>query len=130
MSEHPNAVAIRRAYEAFASGDAATPRDQFTQDVLFHVQGLGDLDGDYRGPDQVFEFFGKLAAETDGTFRLELHTVLADDEHTATVLAQHAQRKGRTLSGNVVHIAHMRDTKTREFWAAHADPVNTVAFWQ
>jgi ketosteroid isomerase-like protein len=130
MTEHPNAVAVRRAYQAFAAGDAETVRNQFTDDVLFHIHGLGDLDGDYRGPDEVFGYFGKLAAETAGTLRLELHTVLADDVHTVALLTAYAERKGRTLTENIVHITHVRDGKTSEFWEAFTDPAGIAAFWQ
>ena len=129
LSDHPNEDVVRRAYEAFASGDMGTIRTLWTDDIVFHVKGLGELDGDYAGPDAVFGFFAKLSAETDGTFRLDVHTILADDEHSVTLLMQHAERRGRTLDSEVVHIGHMRDGKTSEFWAAVTDPGAAVAFW-
>jgi len=129
MSDHPNVGAMRRSYEAFASGDLDALRALWTDDVVFHVTGVGDLDGDYVGPDAVLGFLGRLAAETEGSFRLDLHTILADDEHSVSLLRQHAERRGRSSDVQVVHVTHMRDGKTCEFWAATTDPVDTVAFW-
>jgi len=130
MAEHPNVDVVRRSYQAFADGDLSTLRGLWTGDITFHVKGLADLDGDYRGPDEVFAFLGRLAQETGGTFRLDVHAILADDEHTATMLTQHAERNGASRSSDLVHVSHMRDGKTAEFWVATTDPVSDVAFWR
>ena len=66
---------------------------------------------------------------TGGTFRLDVHTVLADDEHSAALLTQHATRNGRSITTNVVHVGHLRDGRTSEFWAAFTDPAAIVDFW-
>lgn len=129
MPEHPNAAVIRRAYEVYASGDAAAMREQFTDNVVWHIKGAGDFDGDYTGPDAVLGFLGRLAAETEGTFRLDVHAILADDEHGVALLTATGQRKGRTANSNIVHVTHLRDGKTAEFWAATTDPAGDSAFW-
>ena len=129
MDEHPNVGVVRKAYEAFTSGDMETLRTLWTDDIVFHVKGLGELDGDYTGPGDIFGFFTRLAAETNGTFRVEVHTILADDEHSTTLLTQHAERQGRVRDDQIVHIGHMREGKTCEFWSAVTDPAGAVAFW-
>jgi ketosteroid isomerase-like protein len=130
MAEHPNVTAIRRGYEAFAAGDMATLRDTWTEDIIWHVKGAGQLGGDYLGPDEVFGFLGKLAEETGGTFRLDVHAILADDEHGAVLATAIAERHGKSLSSQVVHVLHASDGKTREFWVATTDPAATLDFWQ
>jgi hypothetical protein len=40
------------------------------------------LAGDHRGPDAILGFFGKTFELTAGTFRVEVHDVVADDRHT------------------------------------------------
>ena len=129
MDEHPNVGVVRKAYEAFTSGDMETLRTLWTDDIVFHVKGLGELDGDYAGPGDIFGFFARLASETNGTFRVEVHTILADNEHSTTLLMQHAERQGRARDDLIVHIGHMREGKTSEFWAAFTDPAGAVAFW-
>jgi hypothetical protein len=51
--------------------------------------------GDHRGIDAVLGFFGRTMELTAGTFRAELHDVVADDQHTLDVITsrQHARRR-------------------------------------
>lgn len=130
MAEHPNVAILRDVYEAFGKGDLDTVRAGWTDDITFHVRGLAGLDGDYNGPDAVIGFFGKLMEATGGTFRLDVHTILADDEHAAVIATDYAERNGRSRTADVVHISHMRDGRTQEFWAAHTDPEADLAFWR
>lgn len=129
MAEHPNIPAIRRTYQAFAAGDTATMRTLMTEDITWHVRGT-TLDGDYHGPDEVFAFLGRLAEETGGTYALQVHAILADDEHGVVLGNWHAERNGRSRSGDVVHVMHLRDGKSEEFWVATPDPAEDLAFWQ
>ena len=129
MDEHPNAATLHRAYEAFATGDQQTLRDAWTDDVIWHVSGIPALDGDYHGPDEVMRFLGGLAQESGGSFRLDVHAVLADDEHGVVLVTTHAERRGQSRSGNSAHVMHLREGKIAEFWSAHVDPAGELAFW-
>ena len=72
MTEHPNVELTRRGYEAFAK--ATWPRSELiADDVTWHSNDAGPLSGTYHGRDEVFGFFGRLAEETAGTFRLDVH---------------------------------------------------------
>ena len=130
MAEHPNVTSLRNVYKAFGKGDLDTVRQQWTDDITFHVKGLASLDGDYQGPDAVVGFLGKVMEATNGTFRLDINTILADDEHSAVLATEHADRNGQTRSADVVHVARMRDGKTQEFWVATTDPEGELAFWR
>ena len=66
-------------------------------DVAWHVTGAGQLSGTHHGRDKVFGFFGRLVEETGGTFRLDLHDVLANDEHTVALCTLSATRGGKSL---------------------------------
>ena len=85
MTEHPNVELTRRGYAAFAEGDMATLSELIADDVTWHQNGVGPLSGTYHGRDEVFGFFGRLAEETAGTFRLDVHDVLANDEHAVAL---------------------------------------------
>jgi len=131
MPEHPNVDAIRRGYQAFSSGDVATMRSLWTDDLAYHVRGAGELDGDYDGPDEVLGFLARVGDQTGGTYRIdEVHAILADDEHGVVLFTQRAERKGRSLPRNGVNVWHLRDGKASECWVATADPVEMLAFWQ
>jgi uncharacterized protein len=129
VTDHPNVELARRGYAAFATADMATLAELFADDVVWHVRGVGPLNGDYHGRDQVFGFFGRLAEETGGTFRLDVHDILANDEHTATLCTLSASRGGKSIEVPVVNVSHNRDGKITEFWAATTDPEASVDFW-
>jgi uncharacterized protein len=129
MTEHPNVELTRRGYEAFAKGDLATLTDLIADDATWHVLGVGPLSGDYRGRDQVFGFFGRLFEETGGTFRLDVHDVLANDEHAVTLCTLSASRANKSVEIPVANVAHMRDGKVIEFWYAPTDPQASIDFW-
>lgn len=129
MTEHENAAVTRRAYEAFIGGDTPTLAGLLAEDIVWHVAGLGKLNGDYRGPEAVFGFFTRLAEETGGSFTLEVHDILANDEHTVALVTQHGSRGGRSSADRAAHVMHVRGGQIHEFWGATSDPEATMAFW-
>src|SRR5262249_39179662 len=92
MAEHPNVARIRDGYTAFAKGDFAVLNDLFAEDLLWHDAGRNQLSGEYRGREAVFGLFGKIVEITEGSFRADLHAVLADDEHAVALVVITASR--------------------------------------
>jgi ketosteroid isomerase-like protein len=72
---HPNEDLIRKAYDAFGSGDRDTIEELSADNIAFHVSGRSLLSGDYVGKDQVFGVFDRLAEITERSFRTELHDI-------------------------------------------------------
>ena len=118
MAEHPNVTRIRDGYAAFAKGDFTVLNDLFAEDLLWHVNGRSQFAGEYRGREAVFGFFGKLIEVTEGSLRIDLHALFADDDHSVALVVTTASRGGRSASVNVAHVFHMRDGKVVEFWDA------------
>jgi ketosteroid isomerase-like protein len=121
MAEHPNVARIKDGYAAFAKGDFAVLNDLFAEDLLWHDAGRNQLSGEYRGRDAVFGLFGKIMEVTEGSFRADVHAVLADDEHAVALVVITASRGGRSIEVNEAHVFHMRDGKAVEFWNAPTD---------
>jgi hypothetical protein len=130
MAEHPNAELTRRGYEAFAKGDLAALSDLIADDVVWHVSGAGPLSGDYVGRDAVFAYFLTLAQETGGTFPLDLHDVVGNDEHVVALCTLYASRAGKSIEIPVANVNHMRDGRLTEFWSATTDPQASIDFWE
>ena len=121
MAEHPNVARIRDGYTAFAKGDFAVLTDLFAEDLLWHDSGRNQLSGDYRGREAVFGLFGKLMEVTEGSFRIDLRALFADDERGVALVILAASRGGRSVEVREAHVFHMRDGKVVEFWNASAD---------
>jgi|SRR5436309_15602875 len=126
---HPNEELVRRGYQAFGTGDMATLDELFADDIIWHVPGRNQLSGTYRGKQEVFGNFVKLAELTGGTFKLDIHTILADDEHAVVLVTATGEHDGKSLSDNSVQIFHIKDGKVTEQSLHPADAYASDEFW-
>jgi ketosteroid isomerase-like protein len=104
MRADENAAIMRRAYEAFNTGDITTLTGIFDESVVWHLPGRSSMANDYQGRDATLAYFGQLAQETEGTFRAELEHVLADDDDRVVgIQRSRAERNGKHLDvGNCI----------------------------
>ena len=115
---HPNEDLIRAQYDASSRGDLDALRQTWNPNIVWHVAGRSPLAGDYEGVDAVLGFFGKLIELSGGTFQVQLHDVMANDMHVASL---HTNR--------VVLISHVRDGKSVEVWNFFEDQYAAAEFW-
>jgi ketosteroid isomerase-like protein len=113
---HPDEELVRRGYDAFSRGDMETLREVFHPDLVWHSPGRNQLAGDHRGVEAVLGFFGRTMELTGGTFRVEVHDVVASDEHVVGLNSVAAQRGGKTLNGRNALVFHVRDGRATEVW--------------
>ena len=126
---HPNEDLVRRGYDAFSRGDMQTLRELFHPDIVWHAPGRSQLAGDHQGADTVLGFFAKTMELTGGNFRVEVHDILANDEHAVGLHTAHAEREGRTLQDNNTLVFHVRDGRITETWSHHYDQHEFDEFW-
>jgi ketosteroid isomerase-like protein len=126
---HPNEDLIRKGYAAFLSGDMATLNDLFADDIVWHAPGRNPLAGTYRGKEEVLAFFQKVFEMTGGTFKLDIHAVLADDKHAVVLARATAERAGKKLDDNSVQVFHISDGKVTEQWLHPGDVYAGDEFW-
>jgi ketosteroid isomerase-like protein len=129
MAEHKNAALIRSGYDAFAKGDMDTINDIFADDIVWHIAGRSSLAGDYKGKQEVFTFFGQLAERSGGTFSIDLHDVIGNDEHVTALTRERGERDDKRLDVNGVHVWHVRGGKAVEFWGVPYDVYAEDEFW-
>ncbi len=123
---HPNGELIGKGFEAFANGDMDTISGLFDDGIAWHAPGTSPISGDYHGKAEVFGLFGKLLELTEGTFRQEVHAILADDEHVVAITNSH-QDKPKPFDGQTVFVWHVKDGKAVECWAIPADQAAAAA---
>ena len=104
MGAEENVAIMRRAYEAFNSGDMNTVGEIFDESVVWHLPGRSSMANDYQGRDATLAYFGQLGQETEGTFRAELERLLADDDDRVVGIQRStAERDGKQLAvGNCI----------------------------
>ena len=127
---HPNADLVREQFAAFERGDMDALRNQYwTDDTRWHVPGRGPFAGDYEGPEQVLQVYARLFELTSGTLSIELHDVLANDEHAVALVTARGERGGKQLNDNMVETYHFRDGKISETWTQSTDQYAQDEFW-
>jgi ketosteroid isomerase-like protein len=129
MTEHANAEIFRRGYAAFQAGDLDTVRSLLADDVVWHNPGQNHLSGDYSGVEAAIGLFLKLFEESGGTFKVELHDVLANDDHGVALVTASASKADSSFTDRAAHVVHFRDGKLTESWFFGEDPAAEDAFW-
>lgn len=127
MSEHPNAALVRRLFAAFGR-DPKVIAAAFARDVVWRVPGNTVMSGEYHGPRDVVEFLRRTGLETDGTYRSELHTVLANDEWGVAVYRALGERNGIELDVDQALVIRFVDGELKDVTAVPLDSAFD-AFW-
>jgi uncharacterized protein len=126
----PNQDVVRAASAAFGQGDLSALQDQyFAADIVWHVAGTGPLAGDYEGVAQVMGLLGKISQLAGSTVQPELHDVLVSNDHTVALTTIRAERGGKQLQLNLVHVIHAENGKATEVWTQSSDPAGAAEFW-
>jgi ketosteroid isomerase-like protein len=130
MAEHPDVVLVRRGYEAFSTGDVATLSEIIADDAEQYQPGSGSMSGQHAGRDAILEFYGRLASETDGSFRVDLSHVYTDGQ--GQVVACHratAKRGDRELDTGAALIFTVRDGRAQQIHGVQEDLDEWDEFW-
>lgn len=122
MSEHPNVALLRAGYAAFGKGDFAALDDVLAEDVTWHVPGRSQLSGTYEGRPAVYDFFRRTMEVTEGSFRVEPRSILADDTVGFVSVRASAHRGDTSFDVLNAHWCSIRDGRVTEFWEASTDP--------
>lgn len=126
---HPNEDLLRQGYQAFAEGDMQTLDELFDDEIAWHVPGNNPLSGEYNGKQEVFGFFGKINELAD-SFSIEVHDVLANEEHGVALTWAKGERAGKTLESQVVQVFHINeDGRVTESWGHSHDQAAEDNFW-
>lgn len=117
MTDHPNALRMRRAVERFMSGDMEGFLSNFADDVVWRTGGHNALTGVRRGRDEVGRWFRSWDAKTGGSHMIELVDVLADEQHLVVFLRIKADREDASLNVKVANAFRLGpDGSWKESW--------------
>lgn len=110
MTADENVAVMRRAYEAFNTGDIETLTELFDDSAVWHLPGRSSMANDYQGREATFAYFGQLAQETRGTFRAELERLLGDDDDRVVGIQRStADRGGKHLDVGCSIVFQLKD---------------------
>lgn len=101
---HPHETLVRDAYRAFNKGDIDGFLVAFAEDAVLH-----GADGQIEGRDAIRSVVEQLRALTENTLHIEVHDVLANDNHTVILQLTKAKLGDRVLEDRVVYVCQGRD---------------------
>jgi uncharacterized protein len=117
QQEHPNARLVREGFEAFSKGDMEWIDAHLADDVVWHVGGNSKWSGAYEGKQKVLEFFARQTQALGGAPSLDIHDVLAGDDHVVVLgTASASAPDGSSAEWKYVQVFHIRDGKATEVW--------------
>ena len=126
---HPNEALLRRAYDAQGRGDVDGYIECLSDTIILHIPGRSRIAGDYSGKEDVRRHFREIAELSGGSFRTEVHDVVAGDDHAVGLINARAERDGRVIDLPRVHVWHVRDGKLSEVWLCPADQYAFDEYW-
>ena len=124
MAEHPNVQRIRDAYAAFAAGDLGAALKDVAPDGIFHFNGEGPNAGDHKGVEAISTALMNLFVLTEGTQKLDVKGIYADDHRAVVTLHETATRNdGATLDVMESHVLELDDEgRIIHLWDLPDDP--------
>ena len=115
MADHPNAAKYRELSKAFDAGDIGAMSEYIADDVEWWSIGASEP---ARGKQALMEQF---AALSDVDIKVDVHDVVANDEHLVALVEATATKNGKTLKYRTAEIHHVKDGKLTHRWAFSDD---------
>jgi ketosteroid isomerase-like protein len=128
-TEHPNATLFRRGYDAFNSADLDTVRSLFANDIVWHASGRDRFAGDKHGIDATMGSFLEIMQATSGSFHLDIHDIIANDDHAVALVTSHLEVDGKKYEDRGAHVVHIKDGKVTESWFFAWNPYQLEALF-
>jgi len=120
---------VRRAFEAFEAGDVDGLKKVLAPKVRYRVAPAGRFTGDYRGAAAVMAFFGQIARETEGSFRVSPVEMAASGNRVFVLYKVSGRRGGKSLDSADVGVFTVTDGAVAEATFYQSDYPAHAAFW-
>jgi ketosteroid isomerase-like protein len=109
--KHSNALILEKIYEDFQNGNIDSMLRSCDEKITFQVAGKSKLAGKFTKENFKVGFFDKLSTLSDGTFKLEIHDVLASDRHGIVLASNSFTRAGEKVELRTVHVWRFENGK-------------------
>jgi ketosteroid isomerase-like protein len=119
--DHPNAIKLKQAHDAFKAGNLDALFDLMRPDVKWHMPGKNALSGTYVGREEIMRNFALLQQNVDAYWAHALD-YFGSDDHVALVAQVRARRGNKTLDVQECMLWHVdSDGKLAECWHMACD---------
>lgn len=103
MTTYRNAQRLQDAYQAVAHADLRPMLSLLSDDATWTDSTLGPLADTYR-KDEVPQFFSKMRDVYDGTLRVEIRNIVANDDHGIVLTQESGAVDSEQVAWTSVHV--------------------------
>lgn len=103
---HPNVSLVAEAYDALNRRDLDGFISAFADDAVLHGPG-----GQVEGKESILALVHELIELSRDSLVIDLHDVLANDDHTVALQITKAQLGNRKLEDRVAYVFHVNDRR-------------------
>ena len=101
----------------------------FDDGVVWHSPGQHPLASTYEGRAATFASFAEEFERSGGTYSVEVHDVVANDEHIVALFHATANRADKRLDQDYAIVFRMRGGKVHAAWEVWKDQPSVDEFW-
>ena len=124
-----NVELTRQGFRAFNEGDVATILELLDEDIVWRIPGRSQMAGTYPGREATLAVLRRTAELTGGTYRIDFHWAVADEEHVVVVYRASGQRGDRSLGIDQALVVRVADGRWVEVDALPFDQHAFDEFW-
>ena len=102
--KHPNVALLEKLYQDFSKGDIQAVLAACSDSITFQIPGKSKLAGKYTKATFERELVMKLQELSGGTLNVNVHDILASEQHATVLLSDRLIRDGKPVEMRIVHV--------------------------
>ena len=126
---HPNAKTLETLYAHFASGKVAEALSLCADNCTFQLAGKSKLAGKYDKTTFATKFMTTLTELSGGTFKMDVHDIMASDRHGLVLSTDTIMRAGKPTEYRTVHVWRFENGKPVAWYEYPRDLYAFDALW-
>lgn len=127
--KHQNAMTLEEIYSDFNRGNWQALLAKCDDKATFQVPGKSRIAGKYTKENFISAFATQLAEVSGGTYKLEVHDILASDQHGVVLTTERLSRAGKPFEFRSVHVWRFENSKPVAFYEYPRDLYQFDAAW-
>jgi len=129
MIEHPNSLLLHHCLQAASVGDRQTLRALWADDIVWHVKGTGQFQGEIKGADDIFEYLAELGEFGDAGFHTEVDDVMVSHHRAAVICQSHVPGSHAVPEAGYLLIANIADRRIQSMVTVPLDGDRLETFY-
>lgn len=128
--EVTNKEVVQTYFDSLASGNLDRLGQLFSDDVIWHQPGQGELSKTYQGKQELFALFGQFMSISQGSFKIDgVKSIMVNGDLVTATLRFSASKPGKKITMDGVDLMKIEDGKIKEVWLFSGDQEAEDAFW-